>query len=105
MKRERFGDKIGRHNPDVRGVHDCAQAGCFTCAACEFEFDSLEKLAWCDPPIGRDEGSNYCFFCFNTFSGTAADHPGSHPGDVLAAICFVGNVVLEELKRSELPRE
>jgi hypothetical protein len=41
-----------------------------------------------------------CLLCASTMAGTAAEYPeqyGDHAGDILQAICFVGNMILSSL--------
>jgi hypothetical protein len=70
--------------------------GARECFSCGFETDALKSYRRYD----RDDAW-LCALCASTMAGRAQKYPDQFPNrDVLQTICYVGNVILEALRRA-----
>lgn len=75
------------------------------CQCCGFETTEIK-------PYGMNRmfpnpGKKWlCNLCVETMAGNAYEYPEQyrHHGDVLKAICYVGNVILKEMRRMHAER-
>lgn len=73
-----------------------------SCDACSYPTQHLHKT---NPPFmsKRTEPYWFCDLCWTSFAGNAAQYPGQYEdGRVLQHICFVGNVILAEIRKGRL---
>lgn len=76
-----------------------------SCYACGFETTELLEVKNHRNPI-EPESMWFCDLCASTHSATAYEYPSNFPdrsGDVLHTICYIGNVILQEIKKSNQP--
>ena len=69
------------------------------CYACGFETSELNDYKTSNMP--EEESMWLCGLCASTMSGTAYQYPNNFPdrsADVIHTICYVGNLILKELK-------
>lgn len=68
------------------------------CHSCGFE---THELKYYGPSVfGKTDGKWLCDLCASTFAGTAVDYPTHYDGPTLATICYVGNVILAEIRKA-----
>jgi hypothetical protein len=67
------------------------------CASCDFETSALQQY----PLRMGQPGLWLCELCAGTPAGNAAAFPEQHgdDGNLLATICYVGNVLLAEIRK------
>ncbi len=77
-----------------------------SCESCQFEGAALKAYRqnrWIGSRQDTSEKETHawlCSLCASTMAGTAAEYPeqyGDHAGDILQAICYVGNAILSKL--------
>lgn len=70
-----------------------------SCCACGFKTKTLEFFSARDAP----RGAWLCDLCANTFSGNEAAKPGClyTVADLMQGVCYVANVILQEIRREK----
>lgn len=76
------------------------------CDSCGFDTSNLEAYARRGPRAGYtpDQKKWLCELCARTSAGNAVDYPDQYPDrEVLRAVNYVGNVLLEAISESRRP--
>lgn len=73
------------------------------CECCQYGGD-IKLTEYDGPPHRKNEKNWLCELCSSTFAGSSLDYPSQYPeAKTLQTICYVGNVILDAIKKSKQP--
>ena len=79
--------------PRKKKIDDCHGCGYTT------------RVEYFPPRSSAIEEKWLCRLCAATFSGNAVDYPTHYDAPTLATICYVGNAILDAVKRQTRPSD
>jgi hypothetical protein len=71
------------------------------CESCGYPAYDVQTYTRLRPDATNGKTKHLCGLCASTHTGTGHEYPSHYPGtEVMKVVCYVGNVILEELRKA-----